>query len=166
MARKTSAQKPVGDAPVTVGSDPEGAAARIMSDGEGAGAEGSPRSSSTERVRRHREKKKAQDEPESTVIEVDEGDIAEAKTLGITVWELAMVPALKMKPLTDEQGERLGKSLAPVLKKYLPMLGGWVYEASLLLTLTSLVVENRQPKQEKEPDPVPTSVATFTPSEN
>lgn len=160
MARKRSVAEPTEAAPVTVGSSPEEAASRILSDaGDEAGGK-SPRSPAAERQARHRERKRREAEDESPIITVDESDIAEAAVLGSTVWELAMVPMLKMKPLSDEQSLRLGKSLAPIVKKYMPMLGGWQYEVALALTLVSLVTENRQPKQAKEPDPVPTSVLT------
>lgn len=141
--------------------DPAAAAARVL-DEAGADAPPPPRprgrppgsrnkkTPEQERARkaRYRARLKAEaSEPEEgpAPIEVDEGDIAAASAIGQTVWDIAG-PMFRMRPLTEDQAGRLGKALAPIVKKYLPLLADWQHEVNLALVVFALARECALPK--------------------
>jgi len=120
--------------------DPEGAAAELLN----RDAEPAP-GSSTERVRRYRERKKAAAASEETgdVLTVDDDEIAESAAMASALWDLMLVPAAggRLKPLTEPQEQRLGKAFAPLVKRYLPLLGRWQYEIAAGLALGAVIKE-------------------------
>jgi len=66
--------------------------------------------------------------------------------MGVTVWWLAS-KMLPVRELTEEEGYELGKALDPVLCKWIPILGGWKYEAALLMTITTLYMATKVDKK-------------------
>jgi hypothetical protein len=90
-------------------------------------------------------------------------DEAQAALLGQTVWGF-VAPMFRHRELTTEEGEQLGKALAPVMAKYLPMLGPYAAELNLGLVLFTLarqtkVVAVEPALPEPEPGPVETSAS-------
>lgn len=65
------------------------------------------------------------------------------------VWEVAagMFP---VRTLTDEEAYKLGEAFDPVLAKWLPILGEWKYEATLLFVILTLVMATRIKRDVKE----------------
>jgi len=103
--------------------------------------------SSTERVREYRARKKAAaTEPTDGTITVTPGDVAVAGALGDALWSIAG-PMFRLRPLDDSQRERLGEALAPLVVKYMPLLGKWQYEAAALLCIMSLAKECYVPRE-------------------
>jgi hypothetical protein len=66
--------------------------------------------------------------------------------LGGTLWTLA-ARIFKMEDLTPEERTQLGEAMAPVARKYIPMLDEYAPEATLLILVAGLV----QSKQKKKP---------------
>lgn len=58
-------------------------------------------------------------------------------TAGALLWKVA-APVTKCRPLTDDEALALGTALDPVVEKYLPMLGDWKAETTLLITIFAL----------------------------
>lgn len=107
------------------------------------GGEGSPSaSSSTERVRRFREKKRAT-ESASAPKEITPAEEKEAGALFETVWSMVVVPLAngRLIPMNPDQTERAGRVFAPVIQKYAPLLGEWRVEAMALLCVGMIVRE-------------------------
>lgn len=101
--------------------------------------------SSTQRVREYRARKKAAAEAPEEQITVTPGDVAVAGAVGDALWSIAG-PMFRLRPLDDAQRERLGEALAPLVVKYMPLLGKWQYEAAALLCIMSLAKECYVPK--------------------
>ena len=122
-------------------SDLAGAVARVQGD-ESAGP-----MTNAERQRRWREKKRESAKPaEPVVIHVTEADVEVAAQLGRTVWDIA-APYVRMRALDDEQSKRLGRALAPLVQKYMPLLGDWQYEAAAVLCVMALAKECALPRE-------------------
>lgn len=140
----TKTERTKTDEPVT---DPAGAVAGLLTDTEPAP------SSAAERMRRHRAKKKAEAEKgDAATVEplvVTPGDVGVATTIGDVLWGIAG-PQFRLRPLNDEQRERLGMALAPLVAKYAPLMGRWQYECMALLTIMALARECHIPKTESE----------------
>lgn len=58
-------------------------------------------------------------------------------TAGALLWKVAG-PVTKCRPLTDDEALALGTALDPVVEKYLPMLGDWKAETTLMITIFAL----------------------------
>jgi hypothetical protein len=82
------------------------------------------------------------------VIEVDDGDIQVAAEVGGVLWDI-VGPFARLRSLDESQRLRLGRALAPLIKKYLPLLADWQYEAAALLCVMALARETRIPKEPK-----------------
>ena len=104
---------------------------------------------------RPRKNPKPPEPEEPTDIQVSEPEIQEAAYLGSTVWDLVAVPFGKLKALNEDQKNRLGNALAPLIKKYMPLLGGWQYEVGAALILVSLVRETLPAREAKTEDENP-----------
>lgn len=107
------------------------------------------RSTSTERVRRYRERKKAQEAPEPT--ETTDVEVAECASVFHLIYDVALVPVTgnRLAPLEPEQSERAGRVLAPLVKKYAPLLGEYSQEIAAALVLGSIFRSNwREPPTE------------------
>lgn len=140
--------------------DPAAAAARVT----GAADDPPAPSSSRDRVRRHRARKRqatgaapASPRParaavpeESVPIVIEQSDIDAAVPLGRTIWDL-VAPMARLKSLDDEQALRLGTALAPLVKKYLPLLGAWQHEVNFALVVFALVRANAIPREVATP---------------
>jgi hypothetical protein len=100
-----------------------------------------------ERVRRFRERQKAE------AVETDKRaawiatpeDVRETAVMFDFLWTLAVVPAGKgrIRPLREPEAMRAGSVFAPLVKKYLPMVADWQLEVSAALFLVALVKECR-----------------------
>ena len=134
--------------PSAPAADPDKAAERIREKNQ----------SSTERVRAYRRRQKGETaEPkkppaEPVPITITEADVQEAAVASGIVWELAIVPFSKgrVRSLDEPQTKRLGQAMAPLIKKYLPMLAAWQYEIAAGLCIVSLVKECWVPEPPKE----------------
>lgn len=70
----------------------------------------------------------------------------EIKFVGVligTLWAIAG-PAIKLSPLREEEQDAIGKAAAPVIQKYLPMLGDWSLEINLVLVVGALAKVKRE----------------------
>lgn len=132
--------------------DPEAARERVMGE-----PDEKPRRTSTERVHRHRARKRAaraaatpaaEGEQAPAEIVVSPGDVSVAIEIGETVWELTRGLS-RCRSLDPAQKERLGVALAPLVQKYMPLLGAWQYEIGAGLVLFALVRECRLPAEVK-----------------
>lgn len=113
------------------------------------------RSTSTERVRRYRERKKAQETSETP--ETTESDVVECAAVFSLIYDLALVPVTgnRLSALSPEQSERAGRVLAPLVKKYAPMLGEFQTEIAAALVIGSILRSNwREPPVEVEHETV------------
>jgi len=138
----------MGDAPPEPAPDPEGVAADILN--------GEPRAgTSTERTRRFRARQKAQAETE-TAPAPPAPQLTPTETAAIVeaMWDTALIPVMgrwkdgtpRLKPLTDAQALRLGEVYAPLVAKYLPLIGPWQLELAALIVTVSVVREAHNPK--------------------
>lgn len=87
---------------------------------------------------------------ETVVVSPEE--IAGAAALGNVVWNLA-APMFRHRALTDVEANQLGAALAPVVKRYLPMLGRWQYEVALAVVVFQLAQTTKLPAPELEAFP-------------
>lgn len=79
-------------------------------------------------------------------------EIAAYAFMGGTIWSLS-AKLFNLEELNDEERERLGTAMAPVIRKYLPVLGDYAPEAALFTVVAGLVMEKRKKKPvEGEPD--------------
>lgn len=105
------------------------------------------RSTSTDRVRRYRERKKAQ-ETTAEPSETTDAEVAECGAVFALIYDLALVPVTggRLGPLETEQSERAGRVLAPLVRKYAPLLGDYGQEIAAVLVLGSIFRSNwREP---------------------
>ena len=98
-----------------------------------------------ERVRRFRQREKDKEaaaEAKPSLVATPE-DERETAIMFDFLWGLAVVPAAKgrLRMLNEAQALRGGKVLAPLVKKYLPMIADWQLEVSALLFVASVVKE-------------------------
>lgn len=131
--------------------DPEGVAADIL-----ASEPAAPRKSGK---KRGRPRKNAAPEPEAEAVPVNAPISAEEITavggfMGM-LWKLS-----PLKPLEQEEQDALARATIPILRKYLPKLGGFEAEAMLALTLVGLVASHLPP-----PKPKPIEVVTSSETE-
>lgn len=142
VAKKKASKKPAASEPQT---DVAGAAARVLGEGDAAPGPMTP----AQRQKKWRDAKKAAEaKPETpVVVEVEPGDIEMAAGLGATVWDI-IAPIVRVKPLDEAQTERLGRALAPLMRKYMPLLADWQYEAAAVLCIFALARECRYTKEE------------------
>lgn len=107
------------------------------------------RSTSTERVRRYRERKRAQTETaETPSTEATDAEVYESGAVFALIYDLALVPVTggRLGPLQADQTERAGRVLAPLVKKYAPLLGEYSTEIAAVLVLGSIFRSNwREP---------------------
>jgi hypothetical protein len=109
-----------------------------------------------------------EDEPEDGPATPEE--VAGAALLGGTVWALAG-PMFGLRELTAPEAQQLGAALAPVVRKYLPLLGEWQAEVNLILVVAGLYSATRvqprevsiEPEPEPAPEPVPVNSAPAPP---
>lgn len=129
--------------------DPEGVAAEIL-----AAEPAAPRKSGKKRGR----PRKVAAEPEAEAVPVNAPITAEEITAvgGFTgmLWKLS-----PLKPLELEEQDALARATIPVLRKYLPKLGGFEAEAMLALTLVGLIASHLPPPKPKPVEVVPSSEA-------
>lgn len=142
-ARPKKPAKAPAKKPEKLKTDPAAAAERVLGGGDAAAP--APKTS-TERVRAYRARKKGEKTEEPQVIDVGPGDVEMAAQLGGVVWDI-VAPFVRLKPLDDSQRTRLGTALAPLIIKYMPLLGDWQYEAAAVLCVLALVQENRMPRE-------------------
>lgn len=142
------------DVPNVPQADPEGVAKAILETG-------APVNAATARSRRFRERKAKEAEAPASPPEVTEADILMATGAGVFVWDLVVLPLSKgrIKSLDDEQAKRWGRSLAPLILKYGPLLGQWMPEILALGTTVALIRECRKSPEELERDRVAAEVA-------
>jgi hypothetical protein len=97
-------------------------------------------SSSTERVRQFRERKKAAAEAPPPI---SDAEIADAAGACATIWSLAVVPLARgrIKELNEDQASRLGRVTAPLVRKYIPLFGDFKEEALAALVLGVIIRE-------------------------
>ena len=94
-------------------------------------------------------KKKAKVKTKVEPTEISPEELTAFTFIGATFWTVS-ARIFKLEELTDEERERLGAAIAPVAKKYLPMLEDYAPEAALLTVVAGLVMEKRKkPKQEE-----------------
>ena len=132
--------------------DPDGKARLIL---EGEGEKPSPygwskerRAAASERMRKAHAEGSAPKGPKGKraappPVEITEQDCIELGGLLAVVWGLAG-PAVKLAPLNEEEATRLGTAAAPVIQKYLPMLGDWKLEITLIMVTAGLVQAKRK----------------------
>lgn len=83
---------------------------------------------------------------------ITDQEIASYAFLGNTVWSIS-ARIFKMELLTDEEQLQLGTAMAPVVRKYLPMLGDYGPETVLITVVAGLVITHQKKKPvEGEPD--------------
>lgn len=131
--------------------DPEGVAADLLGEnGSGGGASAPSPVSSTERVRRYRARMREKEEPptDPNIIEVTDAEVREAAELTVVTWQLFVIPLTRekeeprrhtMRELDDEQAEKMGRVVAPLIKRYAPLLGRWRYEFMAVVALVSVI---------------------------
>lgn len=81
------------------------------------------------------------------VYVADDTSIAASTAMGGVVWAI-IAPMFKMRDLKDDEREKLGRCLDPVLCRWIPILGEWKYEAALLMAILGLA---RTCKREYQP---------------
>lgn len=104
---------------------------------------GRPRGSKTRKS--HARKPGVAKEP----VEISPEEVAAFAMLGGTLWSIS-ARVFKMDDLTDDERTRLGAAMAPVAEKYLPIMGEYAPEITLVTLVAGLVVEKRK----KKPAPV------------
>lgn len=123
-----------------------------------AGADSSAPSPQAIRQREYRKRKKAEREaPPENPYAVEESDITATATAAAIVWQAAVVPFSKgrIRNLDADQEHRLGVALAPLVKKYLPLLDKWQIEVTAALVVIGVVREcyvPPPPKKEAQSD--------------
>lgn len=141
MARKTTkTPSPISDpVPQDTKTDAATAKAEAMLNGGGESAAPSSRSS-TDRVRAYRERKK---QKESGEAEITEAEVAAAAGTWGLIWEFAVVPLAngRLRPLNEDQAERLGRVSVPLVRKYAPLLGDWQAEVTAVAVLGVVIKE-------------------------
>lgn len=71
------------------------------------------------------------------VYQPDDASIAASTMMGSVVWSI-VAPMFKMRDLKNEEREKLGRALDPVLCRWIPILGDWKYEAGLIMAIVGL----------------------------
>lgn len=96
-------------------------------------------------------------EPGFVYVE-DEASIAASRMMGETAWYLASM-MLPVRPLNDEEADKFGRALDPVLCRWLPIFGNWKYEINLLIVMIMLIkatkVEKTKPVTEEPESDIP-----------
>lgn len=127
--------------------DPQGAAERVVSEpAPKKGKPGRPKGSGKKTTG----EKSEPPEKQVVVINVTPADIVAAGQLGALLWNFA-APFAKMAPLNEDQTHRLGEALAPLVQKYLPLLGNWQYEIGAVIVIFALVNESRAAYEAPKP---------------
>lgn len=118
--------------------------------------------SSTERVRAYRKRQKGES-AKAAPEPLTEGDFADAAGLCETIWELAVVPFSggRIRNVTGDQAERLGKVTAPLIAKYVPLLGDWQAEFRAAMVFGVII---RECYVAPEPNPKRTEVSEAEPA--
>jgi hypothetical protein len=75
--------------------------------------------------------------------QADDTSIAASTVLGAMVWSI-IAPMLKVRDLTKEEREMLGRALDPVLCRWVPIMADWKFEAALIMTIFSLAQTARK----------------------
>jgi hypothetical protein len=101
--------------------------------------------SSAERQKAYRERKKAKESEADAPIEVGAGDVMLATRVGDTLWRIAG-PMFRLRPLNEAERQELGEALAPLVVKYMPLLGRWQYEAGAIICVMGLAQACYVPK--------------------
>jgi hypothetical protein len=125
----------------------------LLGGGDSAAPNARP-ATSTERVREYRKRKKeegAKPEP------ISEAEVQNAASMAATIWDIAVVPLAggRLRRLDNEQAERLGRVTAPLVRKYLPLLGNWqeevlaVFVGAEVLRLHKEYCLNKLPAEQK-----------------
>jgi hypothetical protein len=148
MARKketTTIPSPSDAKPV---SDPASEVASALLGGGDSAAPNARPATSTERVREYRKRKKeegAKPEP------ISEAEVQNAASMAATIWDIAVVPLAggRLRRLDNEQAERLGRVTAPLVRKYLPLLGNWQEEVLAAMVVGAIVRECYVPPKPK-----------------
>lgn len=122
------------------------AASKVTGDGAPPGEKPGPMSSA-ERTAKYREGKKATPKAEVLDLTVTDGDVEAAAAIGDVLWDM-VGPVARCGPLNGEQKTRLGKALAPLIKKYMPLLGDWQHECAAVLCIMALARETHVPKED------------------
>jgi len=130
--------------------DPEGVAQAILGEGGGKEAPGA----STERVRRYRARKRQEEAPEPPATPAPQLDGSDTAGMVRVVWELAAVPIAgrwpdgtpKLRLLNDEQAARMGNAFAPLVNKWLLLLGPWQLEIAALFVTLGVIRECATPR--------------------
>jgi hypothetical protein len=113
-------------------------------------AEAKAPKTAAERQREWRERKAAKAANAAPVsIETTEADAEAAGELGAVLWDV-VGPMMGCASLDDSQKKRLGTALAPLIKKYMPLLGEWQYEAAAVLCILALARETHVPPKVRE----------------
>lgn len=89
--------------------------------------------------------------PASEPEPITEGEIEMFAMLGGTVWDL-QARFTDMEPLTPEEAHKLGAAMAPVARKYLPMLDDYGPEVALVIMVGGLVATKRKKQKPKSAD--------------
>lgn len=55
-----------------------------------------------------------------------------------------VAPYAQMADLTDEQASEAGEVFAPLIQKYLPILGNWQYEMAALYVVGGIIIDRRR----------------------
>jgi hypothetical protein len=108
----------------------------------GGGESAAPsRSSSTDRVRAYRERKK---QKETAEAEITDAEVSAAAGMWGLVWDMAIVPLAggRLRPLNEDQAERLGRVSVPLIRKYAPLLGDWQAEITAAAVLGVVIRES------------------------
>jgi hypothetical protein len=74
-------------------------------------------------------------------VATDEG-VQLAGMLGATIWSL-VGPIARLRPLDEQETEKLGRALDPLMWKYLPVLGDWQIEFNAAIVILALVQATR-----------------------
>lgn len=132
--------------------DPEGVAAERF--GKGAPENGAPAESEAPLKRRPGRpkgsgKKKVPAVPPAPLSpeEMAQG-AALCSFLAATIWDL-LAPLMKRREVTDEEAQKLGGAIFPVLNKYLPNLTDWTLEINLVLVVAVVFQNTQLPKTPK-----------------
>lgn len=78
----------------------------------------------------------------------------EEKMVGVMIgalWNVAG-PMVKLSKLDEEEQFTIGRAAVPVMRKYLPMLGDWQAEITLLVVTATLVTAKRAQWKSEHPE--------------
>lgn len=88
------------------------------------------------------------------VAHVTDGEIAMAGNIFAVVWGF-IAPIARVAPLNEAQTKQAGEALAPLVQKYMPVLGAWQYEIGAVVVIASIAFECKRnyvpPTETQEP---------------